>query len=361
MKKILYILHYPPPVHGAAIVGKYIMESALINNNFNGRYINLGTSRSVDEIGKGGIIKWLRYFNVLFNTFLECIRFSPNLVYLTLTANGAGFYKDALVALIAKCLGCKVVYHFHNKGVINNQNKWFDNLLYKLVLKKAQVILLSPYLYYDIKKYVSKSDVHYCANGIPKLPIGLNENKESSTIEILFLSNLLKAKGVYILLEACSLLKNKNIDIKCTVIGGEGDISVVDFENKIIELKLTDVVYYAGKQYGDDKLVFFEKADIFVHPTYNDCFPLVLLEAMQFGLPIVSTIEGAIPEIVESQKNGFLVPKKEALAFANEIEKLVLNPDLRSTMSQSAKLKYNSKFTTGAFEDRLCKILKNIT
>ena len=51
--KIIFIIHYPPPVHGSAVVGGYIKESKLINDEFECRYINMGTSISIDQIGKG--------------------------------------------------------------------------------------------------------------------------------------------------------------------------------------------------------------------------------------------------------------------------------------------------------------------
>ena len=91
------------------------------------------------------------------------------MVYLTLTSKGGGFYKDALVAIKAKALGAKMIYHFHNKGVSTRQDKWLDNLLYKIVFKNADVILLSEHLYPDIQKYVPKNQVHICPNGIPEI------------------------------------------------------------------------------------------------------------------------------------------------------------------------------------------------
>ncbi|MGM0934476.1 MAG: FkbM family methyltransferase [Bacteroidota bacterium] len=112
--KILFILHFPPPIHGAAMVGQYIRESEIINNALNGRYINLGTSRTIEEIGKGGFKKWVRYFGLIWKTVFNVVSFRPNLVYLTLTSKGGGFYKDALIAIKAKALGAKLVYHFHN-------------------------------------------------------------------------------------------------------------------------------------------------------------------------------------------------------------------------------------------------------
>ncbi|MFA5299570.1 MAG: glycosyltransferase family 1 protein, partial [Lutibacter sp.] len=172
MIKILFILHLPPPIHGAAMVGKYIQDSKTINGAFDTKYINLSTSRSIDEIGKGGLKKWWRYFGVIRKTISQIILFRPNYVYLTLTAKGVGFYKDALVVIVAKLLGSNMVYHFHNKGVSSRQDKWLDNLLYKAIFKNANVILLSEHLFSDIQKYVPRNLVHICPNGIPVINQG---------------------------------------------------------------------------------------------------------------------------------------------------------------------------------------------
>jgi glycosyltransferase involved in cell wall biosynthesis len=363
MTKILFILHFPPPVHGAAMVGQYIRESATINNAFIGRYINLGTSRSIDEIGKGGIIKLWRYFVLLWKTAFTVLSFRPNLVYLTLTSKGGGFYKDALVAIKAKALGAKMVYHFHNKGVSTRQHRWLDNILYKIVFKNADVILLSEHLYPDIQKYVPKNRVHICPNGIPEIVHSSKfktHNEVTAPVEILFLSNLIESKGVYVLLEACKILKKKELDFLCTYVGGEGDISAERLQQNIEKSGLTEDVHYAGKKYGVDKSEVFLQANIFVHPSLNDCFPLVLLEAMQFSLPVVSTYEGGIPGIVEKDKTGFLVPQNDAVALAEKLELLIKNPVLCKEMGELGKKKYEAEFTLAAFEARFTTILKEL-
>ncbi|WP_297694398.1 glycosyltransferase, partial [uncultured Eudoraea sp.] len=199
-KKILFILHYPPPVHGAAMVGQYIMESNSLNDNFDCQYINLGTSIRVDEIGIGGWQKFKRYLKIIKQTSKSLYNNKPNLVYITLTASGAGFYKDTLIIMLAKAFGKKVVFHFHNKGISKRQDNFVDNLLYKKVFKKSEVILLSKHLYYDIEKYVPIERVHYCANGIPENRITKPiPNVVNDEVQILFLSNLIESKGVFVL------------------------------------------------------------------------------------------------------------------------------------------------------------------
>jgi glycosyltransferase involved in cell wall biosynthesis len=387
--KIYFILHIPPPVHGSSIVGGIIKVSKLINESFDCRHINLGTSASVDEIGKNPAGKLLRYISLIWQVKKELIFFRPNICYLTISSKGIGFYKDVLIVLLAKLFRIKRVYHFHNKGVRTKQDRLIDNLLYRVVFKNADVILLSKYLYPDIQKYVPVERVHYCPNGIPDgkglraQSAGQDEEgsehraqgevkdspetfnfeprtRNKKVTEILFLSHLIESKGVFVLLDALIILRERGILFHCKMIGGEGDVSEKQMRRKISEAGLTDDILLAGKKYGEDKQEAFEVADIFVHPTFNDCLPLVLLEAMQYSLPVVSTPEGAIPDVVEDGVTGFLVPQKDPIALAEKLEILIKAPNIRKSMGAAGRLKYEREFTLGIFETRLKEILEKI-
>lgn len=361
--KILFILHTPPPVHGSSVVGKAIKDSLIINEAFECRFINLGTSRTVDEIGKNPFVKIGRYLYILIAVLSQLLTHKPNLCYLAITAKGPAFYKDSLIALLAKGFGVRMVYHFHNKGVSTRQHKALDNYLYKSVFKNAHAILLSKYLYPDVEKYFTPDSLHYCPNGIPDIvrrqkTLDIRQNKKT---EILFLSNLIESKGVFVLLEACEILKQKGLAFHCTYVGGEGDVNAQQFQKKVNELGLNDQVVYLGKKYGEEKEKVFSKADIFIHPTYEDCFPLVLLEAMQYDLPTISTFEGGIRSIVENGVTGFLVPQQNAQALAEKLEILIKNPALRQQMGEAGRLKYEQEFTLNKFEERLKGIINDIT
>lgn len=359
--RILFILHYPPPVHGSSVMGLQIKESKIINAVYGCSYLNLGTSKTIDEIGKNAIGKIFRYMSILWKVAWNLIARRPDLCYLAITAQGIGFYKDVLVVFLIKLFRVRLVYHFHNKGVSNKQQKPLDNFLYRFVFKNADVILLSQYLYPDIQKYVSINAVHLCPNGIPDIKINdrLTCNRQGKrTVSILFLSNLLESKGVFVLLEACKLLKNRNLDFKCTFVGGVGDVNEQQFQSKLQQLALTDYVDYAGKKYGKEKEVFFSEAHIFAFPTLNETFGIVNLEAMQYELPVVSTSEGGIPDVVEDSVTGFLVPKKDSNALAEKLEILILNNDLREKMGRNGRLRYELNFTLHHFEHNLNAILK---
>ena len=137
------------------------------------------------------------------------------------------------------------------------------------------------------------------------------------------------------------------------MIGGEGDVTADQLSAKINEAGLSENILVAGKKFGAEKEKAFEQADIFVHPSYEDCLPLVLLEAMQHSLPIVSTFEGAIPDVVEDGVTGFLVPQKDAIALAEKLEMLINNPELAAQMGAAGRMKYEQEFTLERFEGRM--------
>ena len=366
MNKVLFILHFPPPVHGSAVVGGYIKESNIINKAFTCRYINLGTSVTIEDIGRKGFRKLFRYLSLIWKVTKKLFAFNPDLCYLTINSKGKGFYKDALIVLIVKIFGVKPVYHFHNKGVEERKDFFFDNLLYRIVFKNADVILLSNFLYPDISKYVPERRVHYCPNGIQenknieRRAESVERKEGGEPVELLFLSHLIKSKGVIVLIEACGILRDKGVHFHCIIAGGDAELTQQEVQDVITTKELSSSITVAGPVYGEEKMNLMCAADIFVLPSFNDCLPLIILEAMQYSLPVVSTFEGAIPEVVEDGITGFLVPQKDSEALAEKLELLIKDPELRQKMGRSGREKFDKEFTLAVFEKRMKEILEKI-
>ena len=369
-QKILFIMHMPPPVHGAAMVGQYIHDSKLINEKFEGHYINLTTAKNLQDIGKVGFRKFVDFVMLLRRIRKSLKTINPELVYVTPNACGGAFYKDYIVVQMIKRMGCQVVVHYHNKGVATHQDKWFDDALYKRCFKDIKVILLSECLYDDVKKYVKRDDVFVCGNGIPSAAIESCvsapfdvASPEDKIPHLLFLSNLLISKGVVVLLDSLKVLKEKGCGFVCDFVGGETvEMDAAMFQAEVVKRGLEGMVVYHGRKYGKDKEAFLNGADIFVFPTFyhNECFPLVLLEAMEHGLPCISTTEGGIPGIVDDGKTGFLVPKHDVAVLADKIQLLLNDPVLRSNMGNAGREKFEKEFTLNVFENRMTWILEHI-
>lgn len=368
---VLFVLHMPPPVHGAAMVGKYIHDSERINSTFDCHYINLATAKDLADIGKVGLNKLASFIRLLRKIRKEVRRLRPRLVYVTPNACGGAFYKDFIVVEMLKRMGCRVVVHYHNKGVATRQNNTFDNQLYRKFFKGIKVILLSDNLYVDISKYARREDVRICNNGIPDVAATGRDDygNRSQPLNLLYLSNMMEEKGVLVLLEACRTLKERELGFVCRFVGGWKDITEETFYKRALASGLTvstpnnandeAAIIALGPKYGKDKDECFNKSDVFVFPTFyhNECFPVVLLEAMQHGLPCISTNEAGIPDIIDEGKTGLIVPKRDSVALADTIAKLIDDRNLCRRMGQEGGKKYEEKFTIAVFERNICRIL----
>ncbi len=364
--KILFILPLPPPYHGSSVISEQLSRSRVLNQSFECHFINLSTSRTICEIGRKPFRKIYRYVVLLFNVIHELWTFRPALCYIAITAKGIGFYKDALIALVVKIFGVRIVYHFHNKGASTRQNYMLDDLAYRLTFHDSYAIILSNRLHYDIRKYFPKDKVFVCPNGIAALEVDLKRRSELTKppeiSRLLFLSNLIESKGVFVLLEACRILAEKRIAYICTYVGNEGDVRGQELLFKVHELGLDDRVEYLGAKYGSEKEQILQTAGIFVFPSYYDyeCMPLVIMEAMQHGLPVVSTSEGAIPDLVIDGTTGFLVSKNNPEELAERLEVLIRNPELCKKMGDAGRLRYDKNFSLKEFENRIVSILSSI-
>ena len=368
--RVLFILHLPPPVHGAAMVGKCIHDSELINQSFDCHYINLTTAASLEDIGKVGFKKLVLFWRLLKNVRHTVKEFKPDLVYVTPNAKGGAFYKDFLVVQMIKLMGCKVLAHYHNKGVKHFSKSKLNDWLYRMFYKNLNVLLLGEVLYEDVAKYVPSDRVYFCGNGLPELTEEENrrilenyhrkkDDLKSRRLNILYLSNMMAEKGVWTLVDACKALKDKGIDFRCTFVGGWKDITEDAFHQKILQLGLEAEMNAVGSKYDVEKEPYWMDADIFVFPTYyhNECFPLVLLEAMQHALPCISTKEGAIPNIIDDGETGFIVNANSPDELASGIVALAVDKPKRLDMGMSGYRKFQDQYTLNVFEKRMCEVL----
>ena len=189
----------------------------------------------------------------------------------------------------------------------------------------------------------------------------LTAHRSPLTVNLFFLSNLIPSKGVYVLLDACRILKERGHGFVCRFVGGETkEMDRATFEAEVQRRGLEGMVRYEGPKYGEEKEEYWCSSDVFVQPTYEDCFPLTIVEAMQHGLPVVSTDEGAVPDIVVDGENGFICRRKDVEGLAQALERLLQDEALRHRMGAEGYRRYKENFTLQCFEHRFTEILREM-
>ncbi len=359
---LLFVVQLPPPLHGASLMNSIVTESELLRKNFRTEIVSLHFADSVQDLGKFSFGKIRKTLFYAVEIIKKIIRFKPDLVYVNLTPKGFAFYRDTFYVFIIKLLRRRIVFHLQSKGIRENvENSLTKRKLYQMVLANTSLICLSPMLSDDFDM-VYRDEPYYIPNGIVR-QAGDNTSIMRADVqnpEIMYLSHLLKSKGVLVLVDALEILRDEGFNFSARLIGPSADITVEELKRLIVSKGLDDRVEVTGPRYGDDKFTEFRQADIFVFPTYNEVFGLVILEAMQYSLPVVATIEGAIPDIIIDGKTGFLVEKQNAGMLADRLGRLLKDGELRRIMGKEGHRRFLENYTIDKFESNILFTLQTI-
>ena len=187
-------------------------------------------------------------------------------------------------------------------------------------------------------------------------------------MRILSVGRLIECKGFTVLLKACQILREKEIDFRCEIVGGPEEPFYAEYHRNLKalhqELNLQAQVVFRGVQPFTRVLEAFQQTDIFVlscvigQDGTQDITPNSLIEAMAMKLPVISTKITAIPEIVDDGVNGILISPNDEFALAETIIKLKKDNQLRKRLGENARKKAEAQFDIRKNVHQYIKVFK---
>lgn len=361
-KRILFFLPLPPPVHGAALRNKSLVESKTINHEFDIEIIPFNFASDTRDLGKISLPKLGKFLARGLQLTRKLIQFKPQLVYFNISLFGVSLYRDFMYVVLFKAFRANLLYHLRTQGIeAQSQKSSVKRQMFRYIFRNTHLICLSDFLAKDVKQvysgrpFIVNNGIEDVSPLYPKTDKGVTD-----TPNILFISNLSKSKGVLDLIAAFAGLKENGAKFKGWIVGNAHDLSLQEVQDKIDENGLQNYVILLGPKYGDEKFRLFRDADIFVLPTYFEAFPGTILEAMQFELPVIATREGAIPEIVTDHVTGFVIEKRDVKKLSERMNILLHDPALRKKFGENGRKKFLDSYTVGIYEKRMKETFQTV-
>jgi len=207
---------------------------------------------------------------------------------------------------------------------------------------------------------ISKNRIIYLPNALDVKLFHPDRNKKEDNL-LLYLGRVTPVKGLHILLRSLSLIKSP---IRLVIIGpaDKSNRYYKEIVNLIEKEKRRNIhkVEYLGVVPTEEAIKFYQKATIFILPSFWEAFPVVLLEALSCETPVVSTPVGGIPEFVQNYKHGILVPPNNPHRLAKAIQYLLDNKDVRIRMGTEGRKWVARNFSLDVIAKKLYNIYKKI-
>ena len=355
LDKILIIGPFPPPITGNTLANKVIYNE-LLKRGLDVDSLNLSYGTFLEKRNTKKILLSLK-------RYLRCYKILRyQYIYLTPGQSFAGLMKYAPFILLSKALGKKVIVHIHGDYVWQEYEslKGLKRVLYKYVFSLSDKgIVLSETLKRNLSPFIDKNRIFVLPNFVEDYLFDIEiEDKDFSYLRIIYLSNLMKDKGILDLLKALLLLKEKGIPFEAKLAGNireEEKIIINDYLNKLIP-----EVKYMGVVLGHKKKELLKWGNVFVLPTYYriEGQPISILEAMATGNIILTTNHAGIPDIFKNGINGFYIEKKNPKDIAAKLEQISENLIKYRTISLTNMKEAKRKYRISVFINNFIRILR---
>jgi glycosyltransferase involved in cell wall biosynthesis len=348
-------------------------------------YCNGGIASVINTVMKNDKLKD-HYELLIFNTtkykdgglFINIIVFIKSLLFYLLelskgkidlahihTSYGRSFFRKIAFVFLSDFFNVKVILHLHTSK--------FDNIavsdglkgkLIKYSFKKSDaLVVLFTASKDNIEKNFPVKDIIIINNPLPfnldQISINSKIANIKNHVKILFMGFLLKSKGTDDLIEIADKLNGVPVPYKILVAGKGKEAKFI----KKVKDKSLENIEFLGWTSGQEKLNLLQSSDVFLLPSYGEGMPIAILEAMSFGMPIVATKVGGIPELVIDGWNGFLLEPGDITGFVDKLKYLILDPVLRKEFgyrSRAMAKRFNGEKITGEWDKLYKKVLNGI-
>lgn len=280
------------------------------------------------------------------------------------TCSGFSFYRSLLDMLVARRVGCPAVLHIH--GAAFDEFYRDSSILARRVIRwglaRAETVVALSQQWRDRLVEISPSANVTVVENAVEIPEPRIAPTADGKCRFALLAKMDTWKGIDDLLDACTVLSRGERETLTITLAGPGGSAgdEATIRRKISERGLAGTVRYIGPVRGEKKATLLREASAYVQPSHNEGMPISVLEAFSYGLPVVGTTVGAMPEIVGATESGVLVPPREPAALAAALAAMASDPKWRETLGRNARRLAETRFDLLRLRDDMVRVYDRI-
>ena len=368
--KVAMLGPLPPTIGGITTMVQNILNSSLASKVQFIPVQTMSRKHGTGDYEQESILSKLRQVvqDMLHLIYVLIFR-SVDLVHIHTSLNRWAFHRDAAYLLVSRMFRKKVFLHIHG-GELNlflkERSHFYRNCIIRILKKPDRIAVLSELQQKPFIENGFTREVRIFPNMVDLASMEQQGNfremfgiSEESVVILFIASHFTREKGIWELLRCVPPVIKKNNKV-VFVFAGDGSEQYA-MERFCSENHCEKNVRFTGFLVRDRIVQLLHAADIFVLPSFSEGFPLVILEAMCAALPVIATHTGAVPEVIISGENGFLVKPGDEADLANKIETLIDDRSMRKKMGRKNLDKvmenYDIPVVAAKFEMEYCELI----
>ena len=354
--KLLIIGPQPEPITGNSLSNKIVYEYLPQYSNVQTDVINTSYKVLKEDLGVFSLEKAFHYIKQYKS--LWKIRENDK-VYITTGQTFFGVLKYFPYFFLAKILNKEIIIHIHGNHLWKEYKSLTGikkSIFYKILSMADKGIVLSFSLKKNLTPFIDEKYIYILENFVEDFLFVNPIPKKFDKIRIIYLSNLMKEKGILDLLKALEILQNNNVEYEAKIAGGIDSVLQPTLEHYWGKLHNIE---YLGTVYGQEKKELLEWGNVFVFPTYYamEGQPISIFEAMATGNIVITTPHAGIPDVFLEEKNGFYIDKKSPDSIATKLTELQESLEQHKVISENNKEEAKEKYRVSSFTKKLHSIL----
>lgn len=292
--------------------------------------------------------KLLRFALSPLDLALLLLRTGAGTVHLNTSLDGKAYWRDLAYSIVAKLFGRRVVNQIHG-GAMPQEffrgNAVFTWILRRFLLWSDVVTVLSSAELAAYRAFDARVRVHLVPNAIDPTALAhpMRSYNADRPLKLAYVGRLVRAKGLFEVIEAMAQLKRAGRDFTLTLAGEGADRDELAAAAR--RAGLGDRVKLSGCVFGAEKYRLWLGSDLFMLPSYSEGLPYSLLEAMAAGCVPVTTPVAAITDVMQDGEHGMFVPVKDAAAVAAAVAALDDDRARLKRMAEAARRRVLERYT----------------